>query len=323
MDRTDLVSNSKMENGGKILIILVLFIIVAFVVFRMYKSKNNKKENYGNVADNIDPTLHPYSRDVSFRPHYNGTTILDDKSFQLRDHIDSQNEEMYKRAIGYNQQDTCTDPMRVDNNMDGVPDFPVSYPIDYSMNYKRNYDPEYKIDADYELKNRMDYYMKEKRENIEDAINKHNLNQKHCNCGPKKSNIRNVDVKTSHSKTCINRDRVLDSNNISGYCTSAELLNDKMVVDSDNIYQSLDMDDKEYYHNNLIRPKMNTFNEIETDAGMYDQNEGKGNQDIECLEELTAVIDEYRDKSIDTISGGNDANRYFCKYRNMYDKVHY
>lgn len=263
-----------MDSNLKIVLILAAFAIITVLLFRPYSDDScGKREQYS--PDNIDPTNHPYSRDVAFRPHSTGDVYNDGSSFQLHDHIDDQNNAMAQRAAAYNMMarngnGNGTKRVRFADQNGASNDGSTDIPVDVTPP------------------------------------------------------VRDVDIRTSHDNTHIDRNRVLDSNNISGYCMNNELIEDDDPVYSDKIHEVLDMDmDDATYHNLIaMRPHMKTYIEIDEDSGKFDQKKGKGKQDIDGLTELTQVINAYRNNTMRTINGGNDANRYYYTNFGMYNHVH-
>lgn len=150
-----------------------------------------------------------------------------------------------------------------------------------------------------------------------------------------KAPVRNVDIRTSMDDTQINKNRVIESNNIPRFCMNTGNFNSKYKnkLYSDNMAAISDtgLADDSYHnmydnaHNAIycnkhrkIFEEMNTmlpiktFVEVNDDFGDYYQNENKGNQDIKNLCELTRVMNMYKKERMNTINGGNNAYRYFC-----------
>lgn len=119
--------------------------------------------------------------------------------------------------------------------------------------------------------------------------------------------VRHIDIETSFDDTQNNNDRVLDSNNISGYC-----VNDECVMPiSNKIDYVLNMDDDAYHKMMTDKMELKTYVEIDPTVAKYDRQMKNGEQDIRGIRELTNAIAVYRDNTLDTIMGGyRGANCY-------------
>lgn len=133
--------------------------------------------------------------------------------------------------------------------------------------------------------------------------------------------VRDVNHYTSYQETDINVDRVNESNNIHNYCIHG---NDRKTSSCcggnvDNIYNidpefvdrvkgtlSMDMSDDQYAA--MMNPKKaKTYIQVQEDetlgAGEYDDIGSSPVQDIVGLQEITDVINLYRNNSLNSIRG--------------------
>lgn len=263
-----------MDSTTKTVLILITFTIIIVLLFRPCDDTpmNDNGEHYNNNEFNQvyhNPRVHPYSRDVVFRPDSGYRVIDDHSSHKIWDHIDDQNDAMGARTT-------------------------------------RRFNPMIK------------------RVKFADESS-HDANVRRSDVPPGNPHVRNVDIRTSHDDTHIDRNRVLDTNNISGFCVQDESVDDDSAAYSDVIHDDfdmdMDMDDQTYQTMMLFRPRMKTYIEADQNTGRYDPNQGKGKQDIKGLKELEHVINGYRDNTMNSIQGNyRDRNHYHGKVK-MYDNV--
>jgi hypothetical protein len=163
-----------------------------------------------------------------------------------------------------------------------------------------------------------------------DAINQHRGKPVDCKLRTREDvdYERNVNIETSYQDTQLNPDRVTESNNIVNYCIHKNKPDDEKYYFNNNfnangvdehcaavINGPLDMavDDQTFYDmrtSNILYP---------TDlASAYNSSNNKGVQDISGLKEITEVMNEYRDRTLDTIQGSYRDSSAFC---NMYNRV--
>lgn len=112
-------------------------------------------------------------------------------------------------------------------------------------------------------------------------------------------------------ETNINRERIIDSNNIHGYCVHDEVpMDESNNAYSDVIHEDLDMDmdDSTYHRMVAFRPRMKTFIEIDPSVGKFMLKKGKGKQDIKGLDELQSVVNTYKKCTLDSIQGDYKGN---------------
>ncbi len=148
--------------------------------------------------------------------------------------------------------------------------------------------------------------------------------------------VRNVNWSTSYQETDIDVDRVNESNNIHNYCIHGN--NKKTssccgnIIDSEfvddirgSLALSMDMSDDQYAV--LMNPMdARTYVQIQEDealgVGEYDEIGKQPVQDIKGLQEITNVINLYRNNTLDTIRGDYRGIRTISNGGSMiYDSV--
>ena len=277
-----------MDPKLKIALILIAFAIIAYWIVNSYSEKPDvSTEHYSAAFDPkfIDPRMgtSTYSKTIGFRPDEDLASV--DSTGKIFDHVADQ-------ALGVFQY---ADPDEGDYNKTGT--------NDVMKKQVRFATPPVKYVA---------------------------------NSMPP---VRNVNNFTSYQETDIDVDRVNESNNIHNYCIHG---NDKESssccgnignVDpefSDHIRGSLDLSmdlsDDEYYNMATNATNGTTYVQIQQDealgAGEYDEIGKQPVQDIKGLQEITKVINLYRNNAMDSIRGDYRGIRTVCNGGSMiYDSV--
>lgn len=101
---------------------------------------------------------------------------------------------------------------------------------------------------------------------------------------------------SSYYDTDLNVNYPIDTNNVGEFCGHKN--NGNTAITN----MDMDMDDKTYYDMIKEREGTKTFIQID-DMGDYDNENNKGVQDIGNLQEITDVINKYRNNTLDTIIG--------------------
>lgn len=121
--------------------------------------------------------------------------------------------------------------------------------------------------------------------------------------------VRTVQPNTSLQDTYdtpSNDSRVLESNNLDGVCAFKIGVQPDEVTRAGKPYPSMTRDE----HHSLVsmRPHMKTY--IETDAGIFTQNTKDEKSAVQSMEfeELSVVMDKFRDATLSTIYNGNEHN---------------
>ena len=134
--------------------------------------------------------------------------------------------------------------------------------------------------------------------------------------------IRDVTPDTSLQRTCVNGDRVLDSNDINGVCSKQSLLTNDVYAFSDEIHEvapRLDMTRDEHHSLVAMRPHMKTFIEIDESSGDFTS---KGPKQTLPFEELSDTVNRYRNDTLRGIRNGNEHNATMRQRYPFYDGVH-
>lgn len=134
--------------------------------------------------------------------------------------------------------------------------------------------------------------------------------------------IRDVTPDTSLQRTCVNGDRVLDSNDINGVCSKQSLLTNDVYAFSDEIHEvapRLDMTRDEHHSLVAMRPHMKTFIEIDESSGDFG---AKGPKQTLPFEELADTVNRYRNDTLSGIRNGNEHNATMRQRYPFYDGVH-
>jgi hypothetical protein len=126
------------------------------------------------------------------------------------------------------------------------------------------------------------------------------------------NNVRDVNIKTSHSDTNVNKNRVLDSNNLENHCvrpSNVELpQNETLNIDTDpNVYQSA---------NDIPQ---NLSNKVCNIAGLYSQEEYKPETSINGIDGLASAVDKYTNLRLDDIYGNYKGSSNYPKKVDMYN----
>lgn len=278
-----------MEEHIKIVLIVLAFILITVLLFRPYSCVSKQQgmidgeyEHYNASFDSkyVDPRVHPYSNNVTYRPDSNVRYGLDDiantDSTKIFDHLADQNR--------------------------GLNEFDNIYDTDPRHNATRPFNGR---------QPNINETIRERIRAIKDAVNR----PSHFESDTK---IVQPPYASSYTDTDINADSMFESNNIVRYCSnttvdhgnSAPKFKNNVMTDrpyavatNNNIDANMDMNDKEYHDMMTSRPNMETYIKINNDYGHFTKKNNDDKKDIVGLTELSNVIDAYRNNTLDSIQG--------------------
>jgi hypothetical protein len=138
--------------------------------------------------------------------------------------------------------------------------------------------------------------------------NNHYPGRLHGNKPVSGDHVNNTNIKTSFSNTQINMDRVNETNNIVNYCMHGQTLDDHGMVYSDN---PDGMIDPEILSGSLQAP-------IVPEHQIQEPN----NHEIQGLNELSDVIDKYRNNALNTIQESCRGPNNYRDNIKMYDRIY-
>jgi hypothetical protein len=290
-----------MKEHIKIILIVLAFVLITVLLFRPYSCVSKQSgmlgeeyEHYNASFDSkyVDPRVHPYSTNVTYRPDSNVRFGLDDiantDSTKIFDHLADQ-----KRGLNEYDNTYDTDPRH-----NAIRPFNGRQPNVNEM-------------------------IRENVRRIRDASNRPSQFE---------LDTKTVQppYASSYTDTDINADSMFESNNIVRYCsntivdhgdTAPRFTNNvptdrpyaRIIGDAD-IGANMDMNDKEYHDMTTSRPNMETYIRINNDYGHFSNKDNDVKKDINGLTEISNVIDAYRNNTLDSIQGtsrdGYSKNEY-------------
>jgi hypothetical protein len=135
-------------------------------------------------------------------------------------------------------------------------------------------------------------------------------------------NMSNTDIISDN--TCINNDRILESNNIDGVCNDSEIPDLKNIAYSNEIHENLDMDNDRSTTFDNMKPHICTFNKIDTNTSVlplaYDSSY-KNISTVDGLDNIGNYVDITNQDRLDDIHKSNTKNLVFVNNSNMYNKL--
>lgn len=312
-----------MDSNIKTLLIILAFVSVTIIVFMPFYSCDSSDSNLTECYDAsfdwkyANPRTNPYSKNITYRPDADSTYTIDDPvnsdPYKLFDYLSDQ-------EMGVNPIDDTidTDPKDYTANLSGEP---LNQRIRDLRRIHWYEDRGLKVPTKKPKKKSMRKSMRYSMENpMGNPMRK-----------SRRKSMRNP-MTSSYTDTEINEDVVNESNNIARYCEPtlyqgqasrqkqgqgygqgySDLISgiDKPYALSNNLKGSgIDINQRQYYDLNTSNPKKKSYTQIDDDFSLFNKNTNPGNpgnpgnvKDVNGLQELTQVMDTYRNDRLCTIS---------------------
>lgn len=294
-----------MNQNFKTVLILLIFVVIVILLFRpSYCDRDDvKTEPFQHMY--LDPWVHPYSKDITFRPNNDKQYVLDDTA--------------------------NTNPFKV-----------FSHLADHKKGlheYDNIYDTEPRNNKTILFREGSRNLSEHELESIKDMRETRDLSRE-----PKDLSLSSKHYKkyippyqSSYNMTDLDRDRLNETNNMSRYCCENCAIDTGNNVDAENnngvltlhetdrpyasrIDDMLDTDmninDNEYYKMVTNRPDLKMYIKLDQDYGKFLTTEEGKIQDIDGLNELSSLIDEYKNNTLDTIRGADRNSKVTPLVRN-------
>jgi len=263
-----------MDSTLKTILIIAVFAIITILLFKPFDDKcdsvnTNQSEHYTASFDPkfVDPLVHPYSKNIVYRPDSQIEYKSDMPNNRVYDHLDSLN--------------NVEEPVKKYSEEDGEESSPIAEVED--------------DEETQQLVKKVRFSQSNQVINNMSATSSYNNTEMNAGYVNESNNIVNYCTPTIEEQ--------LDSGDIFtdvvSYLQSSP--SDSAIENTVQGNDNSDMDEKTYFDMVNSKPNIKTYIRVNDSFGTY-TNEENQETNINSLEEITNYMDQQRNKTMDTIN---------------------